>query len=326
MAHNPSSSSSSTSVVHHDINPFHVATPMPVAASTVQLINIRSHQVVYAFQDFHNLHQGDLSVGDYCCRLKRLADNLTNVGHPITDQDLVVNTMHGLSSKFNNALGVIGAMNPIPSFLWVHSYLLQEERRMDRTHEMEDANALLATGSNSSSTATAFVAMGSSTEVPFKPPSSTTTTPPAFSLTKGGNDLKKRHKQSDGKNRSNASPTLPNLTAPPQANWGSVYNPWTGVVQAWPMPPANWRGPNTGILGNRPGAPSHAMMVSTPGQTQQISFGALANLFIELHGQLLSTATYNGSGDWFLDTGASTHMATHPSFPRASPYLLIQLM
>jgi hypothetical protein len=33
----------------------------------------------------------------------------------------------------------------------MHSYLLQEETRLDRTHKMESANAILAAGSASSS-------------------------------------------------------------------------------------------------------------------------------------------------------------------------------
>jgi hypothetical protein len=57
-----------------------------------------SQRAVYALQDFHSLQQGDLSVHDYCCRLKRLADTLTDVGHPITDQYLIVNTMRDVSS------------------------------------------------------------------------------------------------------------------------------------------------------------------------------------------------------------------------------------
>jgi hypothetical protein len=99
-------------------------------------------------EDFHNLQQEDLSVHNYCCRLKRLADTLTDVGHPITDRDLVVNTMRGLSSKFSNVLGIINAMNPLPSFLWVHSYLLQEETRVERSHKMEVANTLLIAGAS----------------------------------------------------------------------------------------------------------------------------------------------------------------------------------
>jgi hypothetical protein len=56
-------------------------------------LNNATQRTVYALQDFHSLQQRDLSVGDFCCRLKRLADTLTDVGHPITDQDLVVNAL-----------------------------------------------------------------------------------------------------------------------------------------------------------------------------------------------------------------------------------------
>lgn len=79
-------------------------------------LNNATQRAVYALQDFHNLQQGDLSVGDNCCRLKRLADTLSDVGHPVTEQDLVVNTVRSLSPKFSNALSVINAMRALSSF------------------------------------------------------------------------------------------------------------------------------------------------------------------------------------------------------------------
>jgi hypothetical protein len=167
-------------------------------------LNNASQRAVYALQDFHCLQQGDLSVHDYCCRLKRLADTLTNVGHPITDQDLVVNTMCGLSNKFTNALGVINAMNPLSSFLWVHSYLVQEETRLDRSHKMETANMLLAAGGStgdSSSAAAALVATGHSTGA-SKPP-----VQPAVSSQSKGGDRKKKRKNNDGALASTPDPT-----------------------------------------------------------------------------------------------------------------------
>jgi hypothetical protein len=97
------------------------------------------------------LQQGDLSVRDYCCQLKRLGDTLTDVGHPVTNQVLVVNLLHDLSSKFSNALGVFTAMNPLSSFLWVHSYLLQETR-VDRSLKMEAANTLVVAAGSSAGT------------------------------------------------------------------------------------------------------------------------------------------------------------------------------
>jgi hypothetical protein len=232
-----------------------------------------TQRAVYALQDFHSLQQGDLSIHDYCCHLKRLADTLVDVGHPITDQDLVVNAMRGLSSKFTNALGVINAMTPLPTFLWVHSYLLQEETRLDRTQKMEAANSILAAAKDTSSGAAASalvatlsstgVSTGASTGTPSGASKSPSTTL-SFSPTKGANDRKKKRKQNDGKYRGNSG-SNPNNQVSYQVH-NQAPSPWTGMVQAWQVPPANWRGPATGVPFNRPGAPSHAMLTSAPHQ------------------------------------------------------------
>jgi hypothetical protein len=54
-------------------------------------------------------------------------------------------------------------------------------------------------------------------------------------------------------------------------------------------------------------------------QMQQYSFGSAPNLYTALHGQPSSTASYNGSGDWFLDTGASSHMTGNPGISHTQP-------
>jgi hypothetical protein len=61
------------------------------------------------------------------------------------------------------------------------------------------------------------------------------------------------------------------------------------------------------------------MMAATPAQPQHVYFGPPPNLYTALHGQSSSSAGYAGSGDWFLDTGASTHMATHPGISSCHP-------
>jgi hypothetical protein len=150
-------------------------------------LNNATQRAVYALQDFHSLKQGDLSVGDYYCRLKCLADTLVDVGNPVTDQDLVANTMRGLSSNFSGALGVINAINPLSSFLWVHSYLLQEEAHMDRTHKQEAASALLAAGSAPSTGAVGAALVATGATSVSKPPY----TPSGFSPTKNDNERKR---------------------------------------------------------------------------------------------------------------------------------------
>jgi hypothetical protein len=52
---------------------------------------------------------------------------------------------------------------------------------------------------------------------------------------------------------------------------------------------------------------------------QQYCFAALPNLYTMLHGQPSSTAAYTGSGDWFLDTGTSSHMTDNPGISHSHP-------
>lgn len=257
-------------------------------------LNNTSQRVVYTLQGFHSLQQGDLSVHDYCCKLKQLADTLTDVNHPITDMDLVVNTMRGLNSKFSNALGVINAMNPLLGFLWVHSYLVPEETRLDRNQKIEAANSLLAVSATSSASsgaaAAALVATGSSTGT-----SKSSATQQGSSPTKGGSRQKKR-KHTNGKARFNSGST-PGNPAPHQQQGASPY-PWTDMVQAWQVLPPHWRPTSVAPFSNCPGTPPQAMYAQAPPvQQQQYSFDAPPNLFTTCHGRSSSTAAYTSCGD-----------------------------
>jgi hypothetical protein len=180
---------------------------------------------------------------------------------------------------------------------------------------MEAANTLLAAGTASGTStgaaAAALVAAGASSGA-SKPQASS----PATSPIKGG-DRKKKRKQSDGKSRYNSGST-PGTSASQQYA-GAPY-PWTGMVQAWQVPPPNWRPSSADGFTNRPAVPPQAMMVhAPPPPNQNYSFGAPPNLFTALHGQPTSTASYNGSGNWFLDTGASSHMTGHLGIPNSHP-------
>ncbi|XP_062208904.1 uncharacterized protein LOC133910571 [Phragmites australis] len=173
-------------------------------------------RAVYALQEFHSLYQGEMSVNAYCTRLKTLSDTLHDVGHPITDQALVINALRGLNSKFSHAIGVLTSKLPPPTFLYTRSYLMQEETRMEHTAKMEATTALLATGS-SSATST-----GSATK-PQSP------APPTFSLSKA-NNKKKRKQSSTGSTIKSTTPTLAPGAGAHATPWGTAYNPWTGVV------------------------------------------------------------------------------------------------
>jgi hypothetical protein len=53
-----------------------------------------------------------------------VADLLHDISHPVSEPSLVINALHGLNSKFSQAISTITAMKLLPSFLHIRNYLL----------------------------------------------------------------------------------------------------------------------------------------------------------------------------------------------------------
>ena len=118
-----------------------------------------------------------MTVGEYCVRLKRLADTLYDCGAAVSDTALVINTLRGLNNKFSHVIAVLTTMKPPPTFLYTKSYLLQEEHRIKHSLQMEAQTALLAACDTPPTTKSA----------PAPPPPS-----PTVSGATGGDRRKKR--------------------------------------------------------------------------------------------------------------------------------------
>ena len=52
--------------------------------------------------NFRTFEQGDLSVGEFCRRMKGMADALHDLGCPVSDRVLVLNVLCGLSSTYDH--------------------------------------------------------------------------------------------------------------------------------------------------------------------------------------------------------------------------------
>jgi hypothetical protein len=63
---------------------------------------------------FRNFVQGDLSVTDYCRRLKKMADDLTALGEVITDRTLVLNVIRGLNERFSHVGALLRRTHALP--------------------------------------------------------------------------------------------------------------------------------------------------------------------------------------------------------------------
>lgn len=93
---------------------------------------------ISALQEFHILFQSDLTVHNYFSCLKQLGDLLCDGGCPMSDMSMVVNTLHGLSSNYFNAIPVITGHKPLPTFEYVYNYLMQiNENCQEHTPKME---------------------------------------------------------------------------------------------------------------------------------------------------------------------------------------------
>ncbi|CAL9216541.1 unnamed protein product [Arabidopsis halleri] len=75
---------------------------------------------------------GDLSVKEYCRKLKTLSDLLANVDSPVSDRVLVMHCLNGLNEKFDGIHNVIRHRSPFPSFSTCRSMLQSEEDRLKK--------------------------------------------------------------------------------------------------------------------------------------------------------------------------------------------------
>ena len=65
-----------------------------------QFLGNKETRALYLDTAFHNFVQGDLSISDYCRKLKGMAGSLSDLGEPVHDHTLVLNVLRGLNDKF----------------------------------------------------------------------------------------------------------------------------------------------------------------------------------------------------------------------------------
>jgi hypothetical protein len=102
--------------------------------------------------------QGDLSVSEYCRKMKTMADSLGDLGCPVEDRMLVLNVLRGLSDRYTNLRSLIMRQRPFPTFLLVRDDLALEDITLGA-----QAASISGPGSSSSSTAVAAI-------TPTRPP------------------------------------------------------------------------------------------------------------------------------------------------------------
>ncbi|XP_066310802.1 uncharacterized protein [Miscanthus floridulus] len=262
-----------------------------------------------------------MDITQYTGHLKQLADALRDVGQPVRETSQVLNMLRGLSSKYRHAIVAITSRQLPHTFLLVRSYLLLEEQ-YDKEHAKTSAqHALLTTG-------------GSRPPAPSDGRSSSAQPPPPITSgsaprynTKGGHGRGRGRGRDRGYNQQHQGGNSSASHGPPA--WTPGVNLWTGMVQAWQM---LFRAPGAGVLGPRPGTPSHQAYFTGQAPPDTGAYNASSPTQDVWNHQallaVLATANVPPTGphtaEWFLDTGASSHMSSNAgNFP--SPNLFSTL-
>ena len=84
---------------------------------------------VFLHGEFFGCQQLDSSVDDYCMRLKKLVDELRDLGEKVSDELLLSTLIAGLNEDFENAASNIPLITN-PTFPKIVAYLKLEEKRM----------------------------------------------------------------------------------------------------------------------------------------------------------------------------------------------------
>jgi hypothetical protein len=79
---------------------------------------------------FRNFVQGDLSMSEYCRKMKAMADSLGDLDCPVSDRNLVLNVLRGLNKKYEHLRAIITRSRPFPSFLKLRDALVLEELQL----------------------------------------------------------------------------------------------------------------------------------------------------------------------------------------------------
>ncbi|KAJ9551570.1 hypothetical protein OSB04_015615 [Centaurea solstitialis] len=233
-------------------------------------------------------------VNSYCQHLKSLADQLSDVDQPVSDHRLVLQLINGLSSAYDTVGSIISNQEPLPSFLTARSMLLRDETRRNRQTE-----------------SAAFVSPTTPTAAMVSPSStSATTSSNNKSSTYNNRNRNRNTRNSRYRGNTTQQPRQQQQPRAPAPQWYPPYSPYwqpTWAVPPCPYPTAaNRPYGSQGLLGPPPrGFSPSAQAHVAPSVDYNYQATELPNAF--------NAMTLQPPDDsWYMDTGASAHMAANP--------------
>jgi hypothetical protein len=259
------------------------ASALWAAISEVFQVN-KAPRAIFLNHEFHSMTQGDLSIDAYCVRMKEKADELRDVGQPVSEPNLVFNLLQGLNEVYSNVADNIVGTQPLTLAAARHQLLLKE-LRLKNEEKVRATTALLAAASSF-----------------------------------GGHKQQQLHGGRRPNTKKSGQEPFPNSSGSTstykRVPWG--FNPWTGERVALGervTPPGQHRQGSSGA----PGGPG-AKAGRNPGKLGPSPQANTA--FTPLQASSSGSNTWNAAGliaalqnmelqgDWIVDSGASTHMTS----------------
>ncbi|XP_074314771.1 uncharacterized protein LOC141650330 [Silene latifolia] len=248
-------------------------------------------------QEFSHVEMADFSsVSANCQRLKSLADQLKNVGSPVSNSRLVLQLVSGLTPAYQNVGTIIRQRTPLPAFYQARSMLTLEEAGLAKQASTQGSSENLYSQGN----------------VDTDAGSSKGAAAPGKGGRGNGSGGKKKGNKS-GKGKASTTPTSPTPASsvapqmPTAAHWPGGFGPWQWPPSPWgyppcPYPSGPWVRPQYAsrnqqqawVLGPRPNQAYVAQ--SMPTQTD-----------IEA---AMYTLGLTPPEPWVMDTGATSHMTS----------------
>jgi hypothetical protein len=286
------------SVLDLAMEPEQTARALFVAITNLFHANQETRAIVLG-QEFHSMTQCDLSIDEYAQRMKHTADALRDVGHAVSETQLVLNLLRGLNP---HTADIIANATVLPSFVSAHNTLWLKELRLADDTKVSSDTALTVVAPSSTSATTACTSPSCRSSPSGNIPNRDGGEGSGKGKGKGG-----RGGNNGGGHRSQPqqqqSAAFPGGRPSVQPTGPWVYmNPWV----VWAPQQQQWRPPPAPL----PQAHTSFAPPSTSGGWDQ---GALI-------ASLNQMALQGGASPWVLDTGATSHVLPRwfTSFPSIS--------
>ena len=187
-------------------------------------------RAVYLEAELRTLQQGDMTINAYFTKLKQLADQLRDIGHPVSEPSQVLNLLRGLNPKSRYVKPVIISKSPPHTFMSARSFLILEELGADHDATAEAGQALTVShGDRSGGSSNTNANANASNDGSSSSPASRTTTRSTNNNRNNRSD--RRRGRGSGAGDGGGSSRQGNSSGP-NGPWASGYNPWQGMVQA----------------------------------------------------------------------------------------------